>query len=58
MNYPVLIHCESGRKALLERAETQPGRYVYPLSYWTRWSTIWVEVNSPLLAYKQDGTPL
>lgn len=49
---PILYHCESGRKALVESVDPPI------MTYWTRWSNIYVEVNSPLLDYKSDGAPL
>lgn len=50
MRYPILLHCESGRKALLEDERV--------MTYWTRWANIWVEVDSPLLSYKPNGMRL
>lgn len=52
---PLLFHCESGRKALAEK--TEPGAPPV-MTYWMRWSNIYVEVDSPLLDYKPDGRRL
>lgn len=46
--FPVLIHCESGYKALLERYEDVSDKACHPLTYWRRWSNIWVETSAPL----------
>ena len=47
LEYPVLIHCESGYKALIEDERTMT---YWRLWHWNGpWDHIWVPVDSPLL---------